>query len=159
MQAWNKLHQRLVQRSKDGVAGAIIVGGDLRMPDFQAFGSVEMPKRDRLTIYDHARTFVLKHVKKGRTSRLPGNFYPELTGTTLRSKVVELAQAHVGCQPGGQKQSNLFSCCGLFGYYAAMTGTKPKGTTCGLFARAILVAAGDTEVKESGFKAITIESR
>jgi hypothetical protein len=150
-ESWNKLPQRLVRGKKDGVAGAIIVGGDLRMPDFPAFGRVTMPVGDKLTIYDHARTFILVQMKPGRTTRLPGNFYPELTGTTLSARVAELAEAHVGCQPGGQKQSNLFSCCGRFGYNAAKAGTKPKGTTCALFARAILVGAGDTQINEAKF--------
>jgi hypothetical protein len=124
--------------------GILWVAQHLRMPQWRAFGTEPMRQGDLPTDYDHARTFILaQREREGITGRIAGSFYPEVMHLPAVERVVALAQAHVGCHPAGQRQTNLFHLCGFYNGREARETTRPKGTTCALFLRAVLVAAGD----------------
>jgi hypothetical protein len=69
-------------------------------------------------------------------------FYPEYLVNGRRARIIALANDHVGKGPGNEQQVALFSLGGLFNYTQAESGTHPSGTTCLLFARSVLHAAG-----------------
>ena len=141
---------KLLTRRRDRLAGALIVANELRMPSFDAFGAPVMHKGERLTDYDRARTFILKQrgdAKRGRKS-VAGMFYPEFKNASPIDRVLRLAEAHVGCSPKSDKQRNLFSLCGRYTYNQTLFQTQPGGTTCGMFMRAVLVAAGDSRFED-----------
>lgn len=126
------------------LAGVMCVA-DLRMPQIAVFGALTMPEGDVLTDYDRARTFILKNRAPGPV--VPG-FYPEFLSLPARERIIALAGAHVGCQPTGQKQANLFSLCGKLDYDSAAKSAQPGGTTCALFLRAVLRACGDARMTD-----------
>lgn len=132
--------------ARDRLAGVLIVAGELRMPSFAAFGPTRMPQGDVLTDYDRARTWILRQQKdsKGHREAVIGSFYPEFVNLPPARRVLEIAEAHVGCSPKGDKQRNLFSLGGRYTHDDVLKQTMPGGTTCALFMRAVLVAAGDS---------------
>ena len=132
------------RRKVDRTSGIMCVA-ELRMPPQPVFGPYAMPAGDALTDYDRARTFIL-------ANRVPGtvvpNFYPEVHRLPARERILRLAEAHVGCAPAGVKQTNLFSLCGKLRLAHARATTTPSGTTCALFLRAVLRAAGDSRMTD-----------
>lgn len=93
--------------------------------------------------YNEARMFIL--VKLDRGAKRSGNpwaqaFYPEYRGTR-RERVSKIAEAHQGLHKGWQAQVTLFSLGSHFTWRAAEE-TTGYYTTCGVFGRACLVAAG-----------------
>lgn len=133
-------------RKRDRLAGALIVAIELRMPSFDAFGAPIMHNGKRQTDYDRARTFILKNRPGGKP--VPGMFYPEFRHMSPIERVLRIAEAHVDCTPKSVKQRNLFSLCGRYTYNQTLMQTHPGGTTCGMFMRAVLVAAGDTRFED-----------
>jgi hypothetical protein len=124
--------------------GILWVAEHLRMPQWRAFGLEPMRQGDFPTDYDHARTFILaQRGREGITGRIAGSFYPEVMHLPAVERVIALALARVGCRPSGQRQNNLFHLCGFYNGREARETTQPKGTTCAMFLRAVLVAAGD----------------
>jgi hypothetical protein len=132
------------RRQIDRTSGVLCVA-ELRMPPQPVFGPYAMPAGDSLTDYDRARTFILKNRTPGTV--IP-NFYPEFRRLPARDRILRLAEAHVGCAPSGDKQTNLFSLCGKLGLADARTSTTPNGTTCALFLRAVLRAAEDSRMTD-----------
>ncbi len=104
--------------------------------------------------YDNARDVYLRAWEKSKrptwwTSRDKNSkevcLYPEYgEGNTVRQTIMQLAQDHVGLGPGNRFQANLFALGGRYTFGIGMQGARPsgKGTTCMLFARSILHAAG-----------------
>jgi hypothetical protein len=74
-----------------------------------------------------------------------------------RARVCAVAQAHANKGPHDQYQIALFSLGGLYDYNVADRGTSPNGTTCLLFARSVLHAAG-WNVIDAGPRATTRSS-
>jgi hypothetical protein len=92
---------------------------------------------------DVARAFILKtRTAEGVTGKLPGMFYPEVARLSAVDRVLTLAAAHIGCSPSSDKQINLFSLRCALSRNDANRATH-KRTTCALFMRSVLVAAGD----------------
>jgi hypothetical protein len=121
---------------------AILSVAELRMPPHK-LGPLTLTMSDTLSDYDRARTFILQNRTSGPF--IP-NFYPEVTKLPVREKILTLALSHVGCTPKGQRQTNLFALCGFNDYEFARATTTPHGTTCALFMRAVLKAAGDSRL-------------
>jgi hypothetical protein len=72
-------------------------------------------------------------------------FFPEMLRrhSNRRDRICAIASDHANLGPGQTKQAALFSLGGLYGFQAAKAGTKPGvGTTCLLFSRSVLHAAG-----------------
>jgi hypothetical protein len=72
-------------------------------------------------------------------------FFPEMLRShrDRRARICAIAADHANLGPGDVKQAVLFSLGGLYGFPAAKAGTKPGiGTTCLLFSRSVLHAAG-----------------
>lgn len=130
------------RKNQDRLAGILCVA-ELRMPCLPVFGPLTLTMGDTLSDYDRARTFILQNWTTGEF--IP-NFYPEIATLPPRKRVISLAQSHIGCTPKGQRQTNLFAICGYNELEYARATTTPSGTTCGLFMRAILKAAGDSRI-------------
>jgi hypothetical protein len=105
--------------------------------------------------YDNAREVYLRSFEK--TKRPPAwptdrhinsklvSFYPEYGWwRTRRASVIQLAIDHCDLGPGNRFQANLFCLGGRYTFSIGMQGAHPSGpgTTCMLFARSILHAAG-----------------
>jgi hypothetical protein len=72
-------------------------------------------------------------------------FYPDAIAASpgRRERICSIAQSHAARGPGDEHQIALFSLGGRYDYATAKAGTRPgKGTTCILFARDVLHAAG-----------------
>ncbi|MEW6209060.1 MAG: hypothetical protein AB1631_11885 [Acidobacteriota bacterium] len=73
-------------------------------------------------------------------------FYPEMirSQSGRRDRICAVAEKHVNLGPFDGRQVALFSLGGLYDFSAAKAGTKPQkgATTCILFARGVLHAAG-----------------
>jgi hypothetical protein len=72
-------------------------------------------------------------------------FFPEMLRRhpSRRDRICAIATDHADLGPDQVKQTVLFSLGGLYGFQAAKAGTKPGvGTTCLLFSRSVLHAAG-----------------
>src|SRR5262249_49424126 len=72
-------------------------------------------------------------------------FFPEMLRRhrNRRERICAIAGDHANLGPGDVKQAVLFSLGGLYTFPAAKAGTKPGvGTTCLLFSRSVLHAAG-----------------
>lgn len=72
-------------------------------------------------------------------------FFPEMLRrySNRRERICAIAGDHANLGPGDVKQAVLFSLGGLYSFPAAKAGTKPGiGTTCLLFSRSVLHAAG-----------------
>jgi len=71
-------------------------------------------------------------------------FYPEVARNAgdKRNRICEFAKQHVNLSPEDGRQVAFFSLGGLYGHSKAKAGTRPKGTTCILFARSVYQAAG-----------------
>ena len=136
-----------IMAARDRLAGILTVARELRMPQFLAFGSANLPSGDCLTDYDRARTFILKQ-RPEQGAPVPGSFYPEVLNLHAGDRILALARSHVRCTPAKERQVNLFSLNGRYNYTTARKTTEPGGTTCALFARAILIAAGDPRFTE-----------
>ncbi|MDX2023316.1 MAG: hypothetical protein SF187_23985 [Deltaproteobacteria bacterium] len=105
--------------------------------------------------YDLVRELYLRSLER---TKLPGKWpsrhknstsvclYPEYArrGQTLRSTIVSLASDHLGGGPSKAWQGNLFCLGGRYTFGIGMQGANPRppGTTCMLFVRSILHAAG-----------------
>ncbi len=127
---------------RDRMAGILCVA-EFRIPPLAMLGPLTLSNGNSLTDYDRARTFILQNRPAGEF--IP-NFYPEVARLPPRERIIALATAHIGCTPAGQRQTNLFALCGYNDWNYARSTTTPSGTTCGLFMRAILKAAGDTRL-------------
>lgn len=104
--------------------------------------------------YDNAREVYLRAWETKRPPGWPSDrvgsaknicLYPEyLEGRTRRDAIVQLALSHVGCGPSDRFQANLFCLGGKYTFSIGKLGAHPlgKGTTCMLFARSVLHAAG-----------------
>jgi len=103
--------------------------------------------------YDNARFTFLKGFEHKFPKAWPDRqataktvcLYPEFGfSNTLRQTIIDLAVAHNGLGPGNPYQANLFCLGGRYTYSIGMAGAHPgkPGTTCMLFARSILHAAG-----------------
>lgn len=130
------------RKNRDRLAGILCVA-EFRMPSLPVLGEMILTNGDTLSDYDRARTFILQNRESGQF--IP-NFYPEVANLPARARVISLAQAHINCTPKGQRQTNLFSVCGYNKWQYANDTTTPYGTTCALFMRAILKAAGDSRL-------------
>jgi hypothetical protein len=121
----------------DRLRFALTVAENLEIPA-DTFAGVSHSSPDD---YLEARMFILvqldKHPPKKRTIR---TFYPEYKGSA-RDRLIAAAQAHANLGPHDLKQVVFFSLGGLYSWNAAEISTATK-TTCGLFIRACLVAAG-----------------
>ena len=71
-------------------------------------------------------------------------FFPEKLRRhpSLRDRICAIAQDHDKLGPNDVKQAVLFSLGGLYDMTRSLDGTNPNGTTCFLFARSVLHAAG-----------------
>lgn len=79
-------------------------------------------------------------------------FYPEWLRaySSRRDRICAIAADHANLGPGDQKQAVLFSLGGLYTLQNAAAGTKPAiGTTCLLFVRSVLHAAGCNVISPS----------
>lgn len=76
-------------------------------------------------------------------------FYPEYVRKfgPRRTRICEIAKDHSGLGSGDEMQISLFSLGGRYNYTEATAGTHPSGTTCVLFARSVLHAAGCNVVR------------
>lgn len=122
-----------------------IYGGYMPQKGYSAMGWLD---------YDNAREVYLRAFEKAkRPASWPDRhdnastvcLYPEyLQGRTRRAAIVQLARDHVDLGPGNRYQANLFCLGGRYTYSIGMQGASPggAGTTCMLFARSILHAAG-----------------
>lgn len=132
------------------------------MPSRPVLGAFKMPAGDELTDYDRARRFLLENYDYDRARRIveenrdhPGvwmlRFYPEFSHLPPRKRVLALAAAHVNCDPVGMKQVNLFALCGKLNLEEAKKSSLAPGpgTTCALFMRAVLRAAGDSRMTDN----------
>lgn len=133
---------------KDRLAGILCVA-EGRMPSVPVFGEFNMPAGDKLTDYDLARRFLLENNPQLGTW-MP-DFYPEFRQLTHRKRVLAIAAAHVNCDPTGMKQVNLFALCGKLDLKEAEKSSLADGpgTTCALFMRAVLRAAGDARMTDN----------
>lgn len=125
------------------LAGIVDVAGHLRMPQTRAFGVAIPRPGDTVTDYDEARYFIVSHVTAPRETPAAGTFYPEVMEMPKADRLVTLARAHVDCAPTGKKLLNLYSLRARLPLSGAGKSAQPQGTTCALFLRAALVAAGD----------------
>ncbi len=107
--------------------------------------------------YHFARTFILRSraERKSLVNSLwpkaegvakSKPFYPEMmrSQSGKRDRICAIAEKHVNLGPFDGRQVALFSLGGLYDFPAAKAGTKPQkgATTCILFARGVLHAAG-----------------
>jgi hypothetical protein len=105
--------------------------------------------------YETARLFILRvRTEKSRVVKAlwpsaaaaaaSRRFYPEIARRygDKRERICRIAQGHAGLGPNEPRQVALFSVGGRYDYTIAAAGTHPKGTTCILFARGVLHAAG-----------------
>jgi hypothetical protein len=99
-----------------------------------------------------ARMFILDQLdRQQKTGSLSDNpFYPEYSGSR-RDKMCAIARDHAGLDQGNQMQTTFFSLNGLFGWDKAKDATAIH-TTCGLFIRACVIAAGYRGHKATSFK-------
>jgi hypothetical protein len=133
---------REVWRRNDRLAGVMTVA-ELRMPPRDALRAGPLQPGDAVTDNDTARHFILQtRMTEPTVEPVRGPFYPEAANLPPVDRVLTLAATHIGCQPSGKKQLNLFSLCGALSLNEASRATQ-KRTTCALFARSVLVAAGD----------------
>jgi hypothetical protein len=104
--------------------------------------------------YDKARTFLLNNL---RPMGIPGNFkpteavanfYPELKAGSVVERLMTLARKHDNLDPKDDRQTNLVSCSGRYNYVEAQSLVqRSQGTTCAVFLRALLDAAGDPRIQ------------
>ena len=136
--------------TRDRLAGILAVAIKLEMPQFNAFGAAELTQGDTMSDYDHARAFIVRQLPEKDAYGPPaaGLFYPEVLGMAPADRVLSLARSHIMCTPTGDRQVNLFSLNARCDYKTARQSTQPGGTTCALFLRAILVAAGDKRMTD-----------
>lgn len=121
--------------------------------------------------YHFARMFILRAraVRKNLVNSLwpkaeavakAEPFYPEMVrgNSGKRDRVCAVAKKHVNMGPHHGEQVALFSLGGLYDFNAANAGTKPQNgaTTCILFARGVLHAAGCNVIGLGTFRASSI---
>ncbi len=130
---------------RDRLAGLLTVAVKLEMPQFPAFGAASLTQGDAMSDYDEARAFIVRQLPEKETYGAPvlGFFYPEVMSLAPAERVLALARSHIECSPTGDRQISLFSLNGRVDRKTALQTTQPSGTTCALFLRAILIAAGD----------------
>lgn len=104
--------------------------------------------------HDLSRKFVLKKLdlmtykgRKDEAQRLRmqmerQSFYTDFLLSDRRQRILKIAKEHLLLTPGSDKQTIFYSLGGRFGWNVAESTTHPPGTTCGLFARAVLNASG-----------------
>ena len=82
--------------------------------------------------------------KSSRATAPSVPFYPEYLHLSRRDRICKIASDHAKLGPKNLRQVNLFSLGGLYKWPWAEGGTSPKkgGTTCFLFIRSVLHAAG-----------------
>lgn len=141
---------------KDRLAGIFLVVTVPQIPTWAAFGPMILAQGDSPTGYDLARHFIVQTKAQSTETPVPGPFYPEVMYLPPAERLLALANSHVRCKPTGIRQTNLFSLRGRHTLAAALRATQPQGTTCALFLRALLVAAGDGRFVENP-KKLTIE--
>jgi hypothetical protein len=126
-----------VTSSDDRVQFALKVAENLEIPA----GSFDGIGRSDPDDYLEARMFLLLQIDRQNPSpRTVRNFYPEFTGT-LRERMANIAIYNSDLHQRDQQQIVFFSLGGRFSWGNA-EGTTTYHTTCGIFARACMVAAG-----------------
>jgi hypothetical protein len=123
----------------DRLRFALNVAENLEIPA-GTFGGVSRSDPDD---YLEARMSLLIQLDKGGGPRSVHTFYPEILAETasVRERMAKIAIYHAGLKEGFQKQVVFFSLCGWFSWDQAER-TTTYHTTCALFARACMVAAG-----------------
>jgi len=130
----------------------IVKDGFIPPEDYAGIGKQEATDHD----YDTARLFILTTLDDaGKSNRIWPNyrttipnskpFFPEIIRAfpDRRERIVQVAEGHWPLGPGEDRQTILFSLGGFYSYSMAKAGTRPSvGTTCILFARGVLHAAG-----------------
>lgn len=120
------------------------------------FVSVPQTQFQGITGADHdaSRKFILKKLDqlaaKGRKAEAKAlrmqlerqSFYSDYRLSDRRQRILKVAKEHLLLAPGSDKQTVFYSLGGRFGWQVAESTTHPPGTTCGLFARAVLNASG-----------------
>ena len=146
----SKLHQDARLSGRDRLAGILTVAVMLDMPQYPAFGVAQLTEGDAMSDYDQARAFIVKQLPEQDAYGPPvqGFFYPEVMNLAPAERILALARSHIRCSPTGDRQVNLFSLNARIDYKTALKTTQPGGTTCALFLRAILVAAGDKRMTD-----------
>jgi hypothetical protein len=119
---------------------ALGVVADREMPARPTEGFTQVSQRDGdLHV---ARMYILWKLmqRKDPDWKKKRPFYPEFSGIKdRRERLCQIALAHKDLGPDDQMQATFFSLNGLFGWDAVSTRVH---TTCGLFVRASLIAAG-----------------
>ncbi len=142
--------QRLeILERKDRLAGVLLVVTVPQMPTWPAFGPLVLSQGAATNDYDVARAFIVQKKTQSTETPVPGPFYPEVMYERPIERLLALGNAHIRCPPDSSKQISLFSLRGRLTASAAQSATQPHGTTCALFLRALLVAAGDGRFVES----------
>jgi hypothetical protein len=124
----------------------LVYGGSMPQRPYSSVGFLD---------YDVVRESYLSSFERTKVpAKWPSRFtnstsiclYPEYArrGQTLRSTVVSLANDHSGGGPAQPWQANLFCLGGRYTFGIGKQGANPRppGTTCMLFVRSILHAAG-----------------
>ena len=111
-------------------------------PDFRDTARKILLKED----FQHAygKGLFSNQVSKRRATASTQPFYPEYMHLGRRQRVCQIARDHADIGPLKLRQALLFSLGGLYKWTWAEAGTNPinNGTTCFLFVRSVLQAAG-----------------
>jgi hypothetical protein len=133
----------------------------------QAVSTLFMPQESFSGVidpdYHEARVFILHKLDERsdlahKPDRLKQCFYPEYSCLDVRYAVRDLAWDHRELGPHQDKQVALFSTGGFYNWGLANAITAPTGktTTCGLFVRGCLVAAGYRGITDWWIRDLTI---
>jgi hypothetical protein len=122
-------------------------------------------------LYHSARMLLLRAREDNRIKKLGAHFWPRSEDVARsrpfyperlrkypkrRDRVCQLCKDHEGLEPLSDEETALFSLGGLYTYTWARSGTNPQkpATTCILFVRSILQAAGCNVINDNTSKFI-----
>jgi hypothetical protein len=121
---------------------------DVAMPELK-----DCPMLVNYVDFTEARKYILKKLDNPKTPKklkvpypqraYERSFYPEYnTISDRRDRTVALARLDASLKPEADEHRNLFSMGGCFTWNGTGSWVNPSGTTCGIFVRSALFAAG-----------------